>query len=58
MSVYYVIYPDKTVKEVMADFAEETKNTIAFLVRDKEKGENTPVFTAMLKHILLWSKKQ
>lgn len=58
MSTYYVIYPDRKVREVMADFVEETKSTVAFLVKNKELDEDVPVFTAMLKNILLWSKKQ
>ena len=57
MAVYYVIYPSKTVKEVMADCAEETKHSVGFFVRNREIDEH-PVFTTMLKHITLWSKKQ
>jgi hypothetical protein len=58
MAVYYVIYPNKTVKEVMADFAKETKHSVGFFVRNREIDEDIPVFTIMLKHITLWSKKQ
>lgn len=58
MAAYYVIYPNKTVKEVMADCAEETKHSVGFFVRNRETDEDIPVFTPMLKHITLWSKKQ
>lgn len=58
MSVYYVIYPNSTVREFLADFAEETTHSVGFFVRNKELGEDIPVFSAMLKYITLWSKKQ